>query len=81
MNVGSRRNISNDKDELFKVLQSVEDEEALLQFLLTLRDDRETSISLEKANPGSLFGPDTGGWENQRLSDFSTQRFGGREIR
>jgi hypothetical protein len=51
-------------------LESVRDEETLLQFLLALRDDREASIEQEEVAPSSPHGPDTGGRENTTIERF-----------
>ncbi len=57
-------------DELYQALLSVHDEETFLQFLLALRDDRETSVSQEAATPSSPYGQNTGGWENTTIERF-----------
>jgi hypothetical protein len=62
--------MSQDEDELFQVLESVNDEETFLQFLLALRDDREASIAQEEVTPSSPFGPDARGWENTTIERF-----------
>jgi hypothetical protein len=61
--------MSQDEDELFRMLESVHDEETFLQFLLALRDDREASIA-EEETPSSRLGSDTGGWENTTIERF-----------
>ena len=62
--------MGRDDDGLFQVLESVQDEETFLQFLLALRDDREASIAQEKVTPSSPCGPDAGGWENTTIERF-----------
>lgn len=62
--------MSPDDDELDRALESVRDEETFLQFLLTLRDDREASIEQEEIAPSSPYGPDAGGWENTTIDRF-----------
>lgn len=57
-------------DTLQQALESVQNEETFLQFLLALRDDRETSIVQEKIKPSSSFGPDACGWENTTIERF-----------
>jgi hypothetical protein len=62
--------MSQDDGELFRVLETVCDEESFLQFLLALRDDREASIEHEAVSPSSPYGPDAGGWENTTIERF-----------
>lgn len=62
--------MSQDKNEVFEVLQSVRDEETFLQFLLALRDDREASIALEKISPSPPYGPEAREWENTTIERF-----------
>ena len=62
--------MSRDEDQLFEVLQSVRDEDTFLQFLLALRDDRESSIALEKKNASSPYSSDANGWENSTIERF-----------
>jgi hypothetical protein len=62
--------MSQDEDELFNVLEAVQDEESFLQFLLALRDDREASIAQEKLTPSAPYGPEARGWENPTVERF-----------
>ena len=58
------------EEELLQALESVQDEESFLQFLLALRNDREESVAQEKVSPSSPYGPDAGGWENTTIEQY-----------
>lgn len=60
----------HDEDELFQALHSVRDEESFLQFLLALRDDRESSVAQEKVAASPPYGPEARDWENTTIERY-----------
>lgn len=62
--------MSQEENELIRVLSLVRNEETFLAFLLALRDDREESIADERQMPSSPYGPDSRGWENTTIERF-----------
>ena len=57
-------------DSLHRLVESVNDEETFLSFLIALARDREASVAAERKSPSSPYGPDAGGWENTTIETF-----------
>lgn len=56
--------------ELHKLAEEVVDEETFLTFVRALCEDRRRSQKIEKLNPSSPYGPESGDWENTSIEAF-----------
>jgi len=57
-------------ESLHDLLEGVNSERSLLDFIAALIRDREEAVAAQKRNPASPYGPDAGGWENISIEGF-----------